>query len=127
MKKLILLSALIHLVSCNFGGDQPPKNLNYKILNEENFRLDWFFYSTITTESPDFVTLTSLKNDNTIDTVYCGNNLYNVTIQNDTIKFHFWRSPHGFSDFELLKSKYRLTVIVDTNENNYKIKKPKYI
>ncbi len=95
----------------------------YKIFKINEVKLNWFYYSTITTESPDFVTIQ--KKNSGEDTIYKGNNLHNIYYDSSkSLIFQFAGKPRGINKLYRLKTIYKINFVIDTNQNNLQIERP---
>jgi hypothetical protein len=84
-----------------------------KELEDSNIKLKWFFYSSSYTETPDYITIES---DNQIDTICIANNIANLQIKNDTIIIDFYGQPKVYNNNIIIPSKilnYNIKITTD--------------
>ncbi len=102
----------------------PIENLYYKRIKIKNYQIEWFFYSTLSNTSPDFLTISYgiLQ-----DTIYEGNKLHGVTVSdNEELILKFAGEPSRISNISLIEKKYNLKILLDTSSANIYIEKPRW-
>lgn len=113
MRVTVLLTLLIGNLSMMVGctGDDVP--LFYKIIKTNNYELRWYYYSRITSDSPDYV---DIKKGGKVVTVCKSFNLFDVNIINeDTVRLVFIDKPMLRGEAPLIvDTAIGLTIIADT-------------
>ena len=114
MKSSIVVVTIMIVSGCfpSFHSTEKDK-LYLKELSDSTINVDWFFYSTVSTTTPDY--LIAYKG-NEIDTICIAENIADVDIRGNEIMVQFYGKPQAFNKTILIPD-YTLgyTLVVDTS------------
>lgn len=121
-KRIFFIVLLALLFSCIQLS--PIENLYYKQIKIKNYHIEWFFHSTLSNTSPDFLTI---RNGVLQDTIFEGNNLFGVSVSDsDKLVLKFAGEPSGINNIKFIEKKYNLDILLDTSLSNSNIERPKW-
>jgi hypothetical protein len=98
--------------------------LYLKEIKEPNIKIDWFFYSTISSTTPDYLIVSQgIK----IDTICISDNIANVEFISDVIKISFYGEPScHYKAISIAGSVFDFEIKVDSSHVKNEPKTRKY-
>lgn len=89
------------------------ERLYIKEVQNNDVKLDWFFYSAAYSESPDYITV---NQGGTIDTICTASNIAGLRLDADKIMLGFYGSPQLYGEpIEVPTKVMGYKVLIDTN------------
>ncbi|HEX7753915.1 MAG TPA: hypothetical protein VF421_01105 [Niabella sp.] len=114
MKLLSLLISIIMLHGCfpDFKSS-PEDKLFLKEIKNGNVQLEWFFYSTVSSETPDYITI---QEEGRIDTICIANNIADLNLNSKKIIIGFYGKPQKYmKSIKIPATVMNYEIIIDTN------------
>jgi len=106
-----LIFIIILLQGC-FPNIPPPERLYLKEIKDTSIKLEWFYYSLITSTTPDYIEITK---GNVIDTICLCNNVADLKFENNQIIIGFYGNPRCYCEpIEIPDSVMGYKIVVDT-------------
>ena len=94
LKALRWLPVLMVLQSCVPGFESSSKDRLYlKELNNSTVKLEWFYYSTVSSPTPDYVTIAK---GNQVDTICIASNIADVKLKGNQVLIGFYGRPERY-------------------------------
>lgn len=120
MKETGILSLIMMLQSCFPGFESMPKDrLFLKEINVAPIKLKWFFYSTVSSETPDYITI---EKESKTDTICIANNVADLKLDGSKIVIGFYGSPQKYMEaIQLPTAVMGYKIVTDTS---YILKNP---
>ncbi len=110
--KILFLSLLLHSCIPSFESTYEDR-LFLKEMKDSVSKLEWFYYSTISTITPDYITI---EKNGKIDTICRAENIVDLRLEKSKILIHFDGKPKRYGKAIKITSKAMdYDVIVDTN------------
>ncbi|RFS13582.1 hypothetical protein [Emticicia sp. C21] len=119
MRIISILLLIIAFQSCVPSFDSTEKDRLYlKEINDSKIKLEWFFYSTISTTTPDYILLTKKNSDNiNIDTICVANNVADLSLNGNEILIGFSGTPQRYTEtIKLPETVLGYKVVIDTTQ-----------
>ncbi len=116
-----IISLIILLNGCFPSFESTSKDkLFLKEINVESVKLEWFFYSTVSFETPDYITI---EKERKLDTICVSNNIADLKLEDNKIKIAFYGSPEkNMKSISIPSNKMGYIILIDTS---YILKTPK--
>jgi hypothetical protein len=108
MKAIYLLTFLLNGCFMKF---EPPHKLYLKRIATNETIVEWYFYSTISTSTPDYLVLTT---KGMIDTICVAHNIKDVSLEDSTIQISFYGKPSLYDHNAVVKMTMNYKIIIDT-------------
>ncbi|RFM36443.1 hypothetical protein [Chitinophaga silvisoli] len=116
--KMLLLAMILYGCVPSFKSEEKDR-LYLKEISSNSIKLKWFFYSTVSSETPDYITI---QKGSQIDTICIANNVADLKFQNDIITIGFYGNPQKYTvPIEISQQVMSYEVIIDTT---FTIKSP---
>ena len=92
MKNFIYLILSVFMLQGCFPDFKSKKSdrLYLKEIDKSNLKIDWFFYSTVSNTTPDYLIASKGAK---VDTICTSDNIANVEFVNDVIEISFYGEP----------------------------------
>jgi hypothetical protein len=101
MKKYLILAPILFLGCMNKVEDKD--RLYLKEIKANNKKIEWFYYSTVSSTSADYVLLNDSINSKS-DTIVNSTNVKDVSFSNNEITLFFYGKPKVYEDPIKIKS-----------------------
>lgn len=103
------------LQSCIPSFEATPEDRLYiKEINQRKIHLSWFFYSTVSTVTPDYITI---QKEGRTDTICIASNVADLKFDGHKIVIEFYGAPNRYAKtIKLPETTIGYPVIVDTTE-----------
>lgn len=112
MRKILIFIAIL-VFGC--ANKLQEDRLYLKEIKVKNKVIEWFYYSSVSSTSADYVLLYDSINDKN-DTIVNSTNLKDVRFANDTITLFFYGKPEIYDDSLIIKNTIDdFKIIIDTN------------
>jgi hypothetical protein len=96
MKAIKILPLIMLLQSCFPVFKSTPKDrLFLKEINVSPIKLEWFFYSAVSFETPDYITI---EKEGEIDTICIANNVADLKLKGNKIVIGFYGNPKKYTE-----------------------------
>ena len=83
-----------------------------KEIKDSSIKLEWFYYSLITSTTPDYIEITK---GSEVDTICVCNNIADVKVENNQIIIGFYGRPYCYNELiEIPNSIMGYEILVDT-------------
>lgn len=110
MKNTRLIFLLLLIISC-FPKLEPNKREDRLFLKEVNSNfgnVEWFYYSSAVSESPDYIIINKRQKE---DTIVISTNIADIGLENDSIKLSFYGKPKKYNkDIAINFGKYPIKI-----------------
>lgn len=114
MRAIKILSIVLALQGCvpSFKSEENDR-LFLKEIDIKPVKLEWFFYSTVSSETPDYITIQKGKK---IDTICISSNVADLKLEGNKIIIGFYGKPQKYTEpINVPKSIMDYEVLVDTS------------
>lgn len=109
--RLIILILLIILVGCSIP--EPDKKIFIKSVKvNEDVRIDWYVYSSITNFAPDYLQLSS----NVKEPFFVSFYVSNINFRNDSLFISLWKNNYKKLDLNIIQG---VKVNIDTSGKSW--------
>ncbi|MGG5209236.1 hypothetical protein ACQWU4_09810 [Chryseobacterium sp. MIQD13] len=97
MRKIILALLSIFVISCvpKFEPNKKEDRLYFKEIKSGNMLLQWFYYSSAVSESPEYIVL---NKNNKEDTIVVSTNIADINLDRDSMKISFYGKPTRYNE-----------------------------
>lgn len=116
MKAIKMLLVVVILQNCvlipSFES-KPEDRLFLKEIITPSIKLEWYFYSTISNFTPDYI---AILNENETDTICIASNVADLTLNSNKIMIGFYGHPRKYGRrIEIPQSAMGYEVVIDTS------------
>jgi hypothetical protein len=114
MKAIKILPLIMMLQSCFPSFKSTPRDrLFLKEINVTPIKLEWFFYSTVSSEMPDHITI---EKESKTDTICIANNVADLKLNGNKIVIGFYGNPQKYMEaIEIPTTIMGYEIVTDTS------------
>lgn len=94
-----------------------------KEIEKPPVKLEWYFYSTVSSETPDYITI---EKGGVIDTICLSNNIADLKFENNQITIGFYGVPQRYTEpIEIPDSVMGYEILIDTTYTTHSLTAPR--
>lgn len=106
----ILFGVIISSCTPKFDINEKKDRHYFKEVEKGNIKIEWFYYSSATSDSPEYIVINKGRNE---DTIVVSTNVADIGLEKDSIKISFYGKPKKYDELTKIKL-YNYPIKIDT-------------